>query len=696
MDPTTLRNAIGFVRRQWWVIAQAMVIVGAITAFMSTRQSEPEFEATSSVRIFVSGGGTSDVFKPTAQSILNEQIRVLTSADVVNAAAGASDLPSVVVAGSINASADPTTGIIYARVHHPDRATAVTVANNLTRAFVSERVSNQREDLQGKAVELDDRIASLNRSSADLEAKIVAAGSTVPIADVPAGSADPDASGSLPSTTTTIAQAPEVQQMIDDLVIDRGNLATALAERQINRKDLLSPPKLAEVESLATDAFQPAKKSPIKQGLLGVVIGMVVGVGLAVLRELLDDRIHTRHDLEKASGKPIIAELPFDSASASSRRNTTVALASIERPHEALAEAIRQLRTSVSFLAVDQPIGCVTITSAEPDEGKSLVAANLAVAFAQAGVRTILVCGDLRRPSLDARMLPANARGFSDLIMSRVDPGATNGALAAAVPARGAQPLTVTDVVYPTTLPALRFVPVGTLPPNPAELLASRAAAQAVRDLRDQCDMLIIDSPPTLVTDGVILADLADAAILVTALSQSHKTRIVAAINSLSGGHVRVLGVVLNKVSLSSTGYRAYVPLAATDTRRRGRRKHYEAPLVPGTNTASGAPVTPAMQPSMLPGATMQRPMAPGSQVAAGAPQPIVIHDTTPSVPVRTPQPLLPPPPPVPTGKLNGKNGVDGPHGANGTHLNGLNGSNGVRPPSDVPLGKAAGTEGRS
>ena len=129
---------------------------------------------------------------------------------------------------------------------------------------------------------------------------------TLPLADVPTDLAD-GPSASVPATTTTVAQIPEVQQLIEDLVIDRGNLATALAERQINRKDLLSPPKLAEVESSAADAFQPAKKSPIKQGLLGVVIGMVVGAGLAVLRELLDDRIHTRHDLENASEKPVIS-----------------------------------------------------------------------------------------------------------------------------------------------------------------------------------------------------------------------------------------------------------------------------------------------------------------------------------------------------------------------------------------------------
>jgi hypothetical protein len=135
----------------------------------------------------------------------------------------------------------------------------------------------------------------------------------------------------------------------------------------------------------------------MRDALLGAFLGLLLGLGLALLRERADDRLHTREEIEQAAELPVLAELPLDALAIDEPRR----LAAFVRPVGRLAESVRSLRTSLAFLGVDGPLSRLLVTSAEPGDGKSLVAANLAAVYAQAGYRTILVDSDLRNPRLE-------------------------------------------------------------------------------------------------------------------------------------------------------------------------------------------------------------------------------------------------------------------------------------------------------
>jgi capsular exopolysaccharide synthesis family protein len=176
------------------------------------------------------------------------------------------------------------------------------------------------------------------------------------------------------------------------------------------------------------------------------------------------------------------------------------------------------------------------LTSAQPGEGKTLVAANLAVAFAQEGRKTILVDGDLRRPSMHRFFGLPNRVGFTSLILDET--------------------MALEAALQDTDVPGLQLLPSGPLPPNPLDLLSSRRASQLFAELKRRCSALVIDSPPVLsVTDALLLAQNADAALLVVAARRTRKDVILRALQTLKRSGVDIIGAVLNMVRQSDLGY---------------------------------------------------------------------------------------------------------------------------------------------
>jgi capsular exopolysaccharide synthesis family protein len=293
----------------------------------------------------------------------------------------------------------------------------------------------------------------------------------------------------------------------------------------------------------------PSAPRPKRDTALGLFVGLLLGLGIAFLQEQLDDRVRGRSDAEELTQLPVIAELPFDTV------KTPTEVAAHERPLGVLAESVRSLRTSLTFLGVDGPLHRIIVTSSEPGDGKSYVAANLAAVYAQAGMRTVLVSADLRRPRLDS-MFPStpNGPGLAELITHiGTTPASTNGS-----GNRGA----VTDAhdivaraVCPTHIENLSLVHAGQLPPNPAEILGSAKTRDLLDALSACADVVVIDTPPILaVTDAAVLARNVDGVVLVAAADQTHRGALTRAVATLGTAHARILGVVLNKVDAGGGG----------------------------------------------------------------------------------------------------------------------------------------------
>ena len=209
-------------------------------------------------------------------------------------------------------------------------------------------------------------------------------------------------------------------------------------------------------------------------------------------------------------------------------------LVTLANPRSAVAEAYRTLRTNIQLSSLDQPLRTLLVASAGPDEGKSTTLANLAVAFAQAGRRTILVDSDLRRPSLHTLLGSPNDRGLTTMLLQDDAP-----APLIEMPVEG-----------------LRLLPSGPVPPNPSELLASRRLEQAIARLTDDADLVLFDSPPALaVSDAAVLSRRVDGVLLVVSAGRTRREHAARARQVLERAGARLLGVVLNNASVGDALY---------------------------------------------------------------------------------------------------------------------------------------------
>jgi capsular exopolysaccharide synthesis family protein len=290
-----------------------------------------------------------------------------------------------------------------------------------------------------------------------------------------------------------------------------------------------------KVEVVAGPTFDPTPVSPrpLRNLALGIVLGLLLGLGAAVLREVLDVTIKTATRLQDVTKAPVLATIPFDPTA---RRRP---LAIDADTHSARAEAFRHLRTNLQFVDVDEPLRVVLVTSAVPDEGKSTTAVNLAIAFANAGNSVLLIEGDMRRPRVADYLGLEGAVGLSNVLAGLVECDAA---------------------LQPWGPYEFWVLPAGFLPPNPSELLGSRNMARLLEEQRERFDIVILDSPPLLpVTDAAVVAAYADGAVLVTRAGKTAHTRVSAAVASLRAVDSRLVGCVLTMARTTRrAGYYGY------------------------------------------------------------------------------------------------------------------------------------------
>ena len=289
--------------------------------------------------------------------------------------------------------------------------------------------------------------------------------------------------------------------------------------------------------SVVKPAVTPASRTSPRPGLdiaLGLFFGLVVGVALAVVRDLLDTTVKSAEDLAAATGAPGLGEIVYDA------RTPQDPLATGD-PAPQRTEAYRTLRTNLRFVDVDSPPRAVVVTSAEANVGKSTTAANLALALAEAGVRVILLEGDLRRPRIADYLGIEGAVGLTDVLVGRAR---------------------LDDVLQQWGDTTLSVLPSGPIPPNPSELVGSGQMHRLLVELRSRAELVLVDAPPLLpVTDAAVLAQASDGAVLVA--RHGHTTREYAAksVRALEAVNARLLGTVLTLVPARrgvgdySTGY---------------------------------------------------------------------------------------------------------------------------------------------
>lgn len=272
---------------------------------------------------------------------------------------------------------------------------------------------------------------------------------------------------------------------------------------------------------------------------LGALVGLALGVAYALIRRHLDRRIQKAADIERLFGVPVIGTLPVDHRL--DGKSTIVDAGTAAQLHDAggaMAEALRELRTNLSFLDVDQPPRIIVVTSSMQAEGKSTVTANLAVTMAAAGENVIVVDGDLRRPTLVDVFNLVPGVGVTDVLTGTAQ---------------------LADVLQPWgALPNLSVLGSGRIPPNPSELLGSRAMKNMLNTLAKDA-VVLIDAPPLLpVTDAAVLSRVADGAIVVIRTGRTTQEQLDQSLGNLEKVKGRVLGAVLNYVPIKGRDAYSY------------------------------------------------------------------------------------------------------------------------------------------
>ncbi|HQQ67836.1 MAG TPA: polysaccharide biosynthesis tyrosine autokinase [Candidatus Cloacimonadota bacterium] len=303
-----------------------------------------------------------------------------------------------------------------------------------------------------------------------------------------------------------------------------------------------STPTVMQVET-AIKPTNPISPKPAQSAMLAAAIGLFVTAGFAFLVEFLDDTLKTPDDIKDILDTPVIGfigELKHSPKQDEDALGVYVA----KNPRSPVAEAFRSLRTNLEYSSVDNPARTILVTSSGESEGKSTVAANLAIVQAQSGKNVIIIDADMRRPKVHVQFNKSNRRGLSDVVTGK---------------------LRIDDVVKTyDQVENLSIITCGTIPPNPSELLGSERMSQTLKDLEERFDLVIIDTPPMIVSDAQILSGKVDGVIFVVIPGQ---TRAIAALRPIEelqriGSHV--LGIVANKIPKSRDyyygGYNYYSP----------------------------------------------------------------------------------------------------------------------------------------
>ena len=477
-------------------------------ALAASALSTPMYKA--SAEVVVQPQSAESVFDPagsanSATGSVETEIRVVQSDPVRRAAA--TELGRVEKVSAIRVG---ETEVMRISAIDASPRRAADIANAYARAYVDLRKSQAIGDLTAASEQIQAKITALQVEIDTLERRLSQA-----------------------SASERAAVEASLGPRYSNLITEQG-----LLSQKLNSLEVDAALKTGGVQ-LVREADVPRTRDsprPIRNGVAAAVVGLILGVGLAVFRDHLDDSVETKDDLVGvAPDSPVLGLVP-------ALKDWTMVRAAeaIEAPDASSTSAIeayRTLRTSIQLLGVDRPLRTLQVTSPGAGEGKTTVLANLGLALAAAGQRTVLVDCDLRRPRLQEMFGLPNDRGMTSAFAGDISP---------------------LDVVQKVPGPYPLFVVAsGPVPKNPVELLLSKRASKIMFELQEEFEMVLVDSPPVLaVTDAVVLAAWVDATILVARARQTSARALAEALERLGQVDARIAGTVLNGAAAQdSYGY---------------------------------------------------------------------------------------------------------------------------------------------
>ena len=487
-DAVTLHDYVRVVRRRKWIVVEATLLLTLAAAAFSLHQ-ERLYEASADV--LLSAENLSGAVPGTPVNGLSQdperttqtQAQVARAPKVVQGALDRVDGTGLTVADFLatsTVSSSPTSDILTFAVTNPDSTLARRLANAYAQSY-----SAYRQDLYGTAIEraladVDQRIQRIDRAGASLQ---------------------------------TSREGAEL-----GAITTYGALYSSLVDRQQTLESMQAlQPSVASVLRKADGAARTQPKM-VRNTALGFLIGLVLGLGFVFLREALETRVRTTGEISaRLGGLPLLGRL----LTPPKRLRRSDKLVMLEDPASAQAEAFRMLRANLESITLERGARTIMITSALEREGKSTTVANLAIAFARAGKRVVLVDLNLRRPVL-TRFFDLDGPGLTQVALGHAPLEQALTRIAITDPPRPRRRLRMrrggnqNGNVTRELLGVLEVLPSGPIPPDPGEFVSSPALAKILSVLRDRADLVLVDAPEALhVGDVVSVSACADGIVIV-------------------------------------------------------------------------------------------------------------------------------------------------------------------------------------
>ncbi len=535
-----LRVYLAVLRRWLWLVV-VCTILGAASAFLVSSNMAPVYEASATLLVHQApSAGVSDYTAIlTSERLARTYSEMITGRPVLDAVIDQLELGQTAeeLAETVEVELVRDTQLIRLSVEHNDAARAATIANALSDAFIAYNAGLQEARYSGSLTSVEEQIGQVSALIEQTEEAID----------------DLDA----PETTEGLAELARLQTILAGY---RNTYATLLQGYEEMRLTAAQSTDNVIVAEAAEVPDEPVRPRVLMNTALAGVVGAMLAVGAAFLVEYLDDTIKTSDDISR--------ELGLGTLGAVARlRNGDDVLVTLTEPLSPPSEAFQVLRTNLRFSALDKPLRTLQFTSAGPEEGKSLVLANLAVAMAQAGLKVILVDGDLRRPRQHALFGLHLLGGLTSSLLQ----GSTDGRLQPAEQVEG-----------------LSLLSAGKSPPNPAQILSSQRLRELIDELAQKADVVLVDSPPVLpVADAAALAQAVDGVVLVVDAGATRRGAAQQAVENLRQVGANVIGAVLNNVPMTRRGgyyyyyyyYHQHYGEEEGKKSRGGRRKGFLAGL---------------------------------------------------------------------------------------------------------------------
>jgi len=476
-------------RRKRWVILVTVLALAASLGLSLTQKSV--YSASAQLLVQSNNAAiTGNAALPITQTEVLTELQLVTSAPVK--AAVARQLGS---APNVRAAEVGLTNVISVTASAGNPAQAALIANAYATAFVKYQRSVTIDNLSAAETQLSQQIASIAAQAKALQS------------------------------------SPASASEVNALLTEEATLKEQLAQLQVNGAVVTTAG--VQVVTPATLPRAPSSPKPLRDGLLGFVLGLLLGIGMALVMEHLDDTVYLKEEVEAlTAGSPVLAIVPTVEAWKNKNQAFVV---TAKQPNSVAGEAYRSLRTSLQFAALDAQARVILVTSPSEDEGKSATVANLGVVLATGGERVVIVSCDLRRPRLGQFFGLDERVGMTSMLLGESS---------------------LEEVLQPVPgIDGLSMLASGERSSDPTALLGSHQFAGLLEQLGKMFDLVLVDSPPLLpVTDAAILAQVVDATLLVLHAGQTRAKDLRRATEVLSLVRARTIGVVLNGVT-KSTGY---------------------------------------------------------------------------------------------------------------------------------------------